>query len=233
MNEARGEQEVDANLNQSGSEVDSFVFYRSFYVALNSLRSGAKLALYDAICEYALNGNISKLPKAAEGCFALILPQLQANLRRREVGKFGGRPPKNKPMVSENKNHRFSETETNGYETEKPNANVNANANANVNVNGEGFPTLTEVEAYARAEGIQTNCKGFYDYYNTPDSSGRRWADMQGNPVNWKRKLRTWATLDKAVATARTKPAKNRNTLLNYNEENEPVTEIDLDLEEL
>jgi hypothetical protein len=174
----------------------------------------------------------------------LIIPQIQANFRKRELGKLGGRPSKNKNLGFESEKPKVSESENHSFTGEKPNANANANvnvnananANANVNVNGEGFPTLTEVEAYARAEGIQTNCKGFYDYYNTPDSSGRRWADMQGNPVNWKRKLRTWATLDKAVTAARTKPAKNRNTLDNYKVEgvNHPQLEdIEMDLDEL
>ena len=36
-------------------------------------------------------------------------------------------------MVFNENNHRFSETETNGYDLEKPNVNVNDNVNVNVN----------------------------------------------------------------------------------------------------
>ena len=219
---------------------DSFVFYKSFYESIKLLPKKTQLDIYIAICEFSLYGNLVELPPKTMAYLTLIIPQIEANFRRREVGTAngfkGGRPRKNKPMGFEEKNQWVSNEETNGLQTKNPNANANANANANVNVNGEGFPTLAEVEAYARAEGIQTNCKGFYDYYNTPDSSGRRWADMQGNPVNWKRKLRTWATLDKAVTAARTKPAKNHNTLDNYKVEgvNHPQLEdIEMDLDEL
>lgn len=103
-----------------------------------------------AICEYALNGNETKLEGIPEAIFILVKPQLEANRKRYESGKKGGRrrvfsesKPEPKPNQIETKskanaNQMESKPEPkpkqNITETE-PNANVNVNDNANVNVN--------------------------------------------------------------------------------------------------
>lgn len=252
MNSNQSGHEVESNSTQTEHKVESFVFYRSFYEALSGLRSGTKLALYDAICEYCLNGRIPKMPETAKPYFTLILPQLQANLKKREIGiangSKGGRPPKNKPMGFEDENQLVSDEETNWLQTKNPNVNVNANANANVNANANdnanvnvnaqpSAPTLSEVESFARSEGIQTDIRAFFDFYNTPDSAGRTWTDTKGEPVSWRRKLRTWAALDKAgIRTERQRPAKKRNTLDNYKVDGKGIPnleDITIDIDEL
>ena len=57
--------------------------------------------------------------------FKLIRPQVNANNKRREDGKKGGRPKKT--IGFENENHRLLNS--------KPNVNVNVNENVNVNAN--------------------------------------------------------------------------------------------------
>ena len=55
-------------------------------------------------------------------------------------------------------------------------------------------PTLEQIKAYAKENGLNVDCDKFYTYFTTPDDAGRTWIDSKGNPVkNWKQKLITWA----------------------------------------
>lgn len=68
-------------------EKESFVFYKSFYDALQDLKEKDRLKVYDAICELALNDHETKLNGIAKTIFTLIKPQLMANKKRYESGK--------------------------------------------------------------------------------------------------------------------------------------------------
>ena len=112
------------------SEKDSFVFYRSFFEALQDLKDKERLKVYDAICDLALNENDTKLTGIAKTIFTLIRPQILSNTKKykdgqkgAQYGKLGGRPKKEKTLVGLLK------------ETPNVNENVNENDNANVNVN--------------------------------------------------------------------------------------------------
>ena len=69
------------------AEKDSFVFYASFYEALQDLKDKDRLKIYDAICELALNNNEIKMSGLAKTIFTLIRPQILANKKRYENGK--------------------------------------------------------------------------------------------------------------------------------------------------
>lgn len=113
------------------NEKESFVFYKSFYDALQDLKDKDRLKVYDAICEMALNGNERNLTGISKTVFTLIKPQVIANNRRYENGKKGGRPKKETIGFEKNKTIGYSKTET----KTKPNVNVNVNENDNDNVN--------------------------------------------------------------------------------------------------
>lgn len=94
-------------------ENKAFLFYISFYEAIKELPEKDRLKLYEAIAEYGLFGELKKpLSGISKACFALIKPQIDANEKRRNGGKKGGRPKNEKPMVSD--------SETYGFENEKP-----------------------------------------------------------------------------------------------------------------
>lgn len=94
-------------------ENKAFLFYISFYEAMQELPDKDRLKLYDAITEYGLFGEVKKpLSGISKACFALIKPQIDANEKRRNGGKKGGRPKNEKPMVSD--------SETYGFENGKP-----------------------------------------------------------------------------------------------------------------
>jgi len=147
---------------------DSFVFYRSFFEAMEDLEDKDRLMLYDLICNYTLNG-VEKTEKGiAATLFKIIKPQLDANNRKFEGGKKGGRPRKsgdknpethkplkdddNKPMVILNENHRLLNEKTIGYENEKPNVNDNVNVNDNANENGNENDNEKELKPTTQAE---------------------------------------------------------------------------------
>lgn len=103
---------------------NSFIFYRSFFEALEPLNDSEKLSLLNAIAEYALNQTETELEPLAKAMFTLIKPQLEANNKRFENGTKGGRPKtKTKPKDNQTKTKV------------EPNVNKNDNVNANVNVN--------------------------------------------------------------------------------------------------
>lgn len=141
---------------------NSFIFYRSFYEAINELSDEQQGRVYSAIFRFALNGEEPELTGVEKAIFTLVKPQLEANNTRFENGARGGRPRKNTETETE-PNHaetveKQEETETerkpkqNRTETEqkpkqnqnktetKPNGNQTEtepkpNVNVNVNVN--------------------------------------------------------------------------------------------------
>ena len=80
---------------------DSFVFYRSFYEAVTRLKQRDQAAVMLAICDYALNGVQRDLGDIPGAIFMLIKPNLDANQRKFENGKKGGRK-KTREEPSEN-----------------------------------------------------------------------------------------------------------------------------------
>lgn len=141
---------------------DSFIFYGSFREAARALDDATRLALYDAIADYGL---YDEMPEAAsplvQALFTLIRPQLEANARRREAGRMGGRPtresrdpqtpssgssgtaelpsvpkaaPAEKP-VDTVLSCRAKPVVSDPVQKQKPNVNANENVNANVNKN--------------------------------------------------------------------------------------------------
>lgn len=110
---------------------DSMVFYRSFYEAIKELPLDVQAKVYSAIFEYSLNFNEVVLEGLPKTIFTLIKPQLDANNKRFENGKKGGRK-----KVDNNQTETKSEPKQNQTETKtEPNNNVNVNVNDNVNDN--------------------------------------------------------------------------------------------------
>lgn len=94
---------------------DGFVFYRSFGDALRGVPADEYKEIMQAIIDYALDGTEPHLDSyTGQIVFTLIRPQLDANMKRRESGKRGGRPKKapdaeEKTNGFENENRRLSD----------------------------------------------------------------------------------------------------------------------------
>ena len=88
--------------------------------------------MFDALCNYALNDVEPELTGAPSAMFKLLKPQVDANNRRYENGKKGGRPKQNQTETKPKPNNNQNRTKV------KPNVNENVNVNVNGNGNGVG-----------------------------------------------------------------------------------------------
>lgn len=170
----------------------SFIFYRSFSECLISLEDSERLKMYEAITSYALDSVEPKLTGCLKGMFALIRPQLDANIKRwkngykgAEYGFKGGRPKTetpNKPLKNP---------------TETPNYNHNLNHNDNENENCIGKkqvfqkPTLTEIKNYISEKHFKTDAERFFDFYESKD-----WFIGKNKMRDWRAAVRTWERSD-------------------------------------
>lgn len=89
----------------------SFVFYRSFYDAVLLLEPEEQLDTLLAICAYALDGAEPSLSGPPAAIFAIARANLEANQRRYENGRKGGRPKADplKPEVLPKETARYEE----------------------------------------------------------------------------------------------------------------------------
>jgi uncharacterized phage protein (TIGR02220 family) len=117
---------------------ESFVFYKSFYDSIKELDPNDQAKIYNAIFEYEYYQREPELSGVAKSIFTLILPQLEANNKRYENGKKGGRPKKE---TKEKPKNNQKETKV------KPNVNVNDNVNVNV-INNNLSSKVDEIITY-------------------------------------------------------------------------------------
>ena len=82
------------------AEVDAFVFFKSFYEGAKELDDADRLAFYDAIIEYAFNGDASPATGVAKACFSFVKPVLDKSKNRAEAGRKGGRASRGTPEDS-------------------------------------------------------------------------------------------------------------------------------------
>ena len=137
---------------------DSFIFYRSYYEAMNGLKDKEKLQLYNAISELSLNGNELKMTGICKNIFTAIKPQILANNERYENGKKGGRP--------KNKTIGFEKNKTIGFENKKPNNNDNVNDNVNENDNDDNNNILTTTIINNASDSCVDGLQDIIEFYN-------------------------------------------------------------------
>ncbi len=138
-------------------ERDSFIFYRSFYEAINEADTETQVNLYDAICRKALYDEDTILDGTAKMLYTLIKPQLEANSKRYSDGQKGGRPKKETTGINNKK--------TTGFENKKPNKNNNVNENVNVNDNENAVVGDSCVDGLQEVINFYNNNIGFITPY--------------------------------------------------------------------
>ena len=183
---------------------DSFVFYASFYDAISNLPGDTQLEVYNAVCKYALLGELPELSPIAKAMFTVMRPVMDAASARYEAsvanGKKGGRPKKEN---LEKPSNNLKGLETENLEKPSPNLNDNVNDNDNVNVNVNDKvteiraakpprtrftpPSIDEVKAYCLERGNGVDAERFIDYYNA-----NGWRVGKNAMKDWKAAVRTW-----------------------------------------
>lgn len=168
---------------------ESFTFYRSFIEGLRDVDDATFRRLVESISRYALDDIEPELSGLEYGMFTSWKANVDASNKRRENGKLGGRPSKEKPMVTDEKPMVI---DTKPMVTdEEPNKKENKKEKENKTIKEKKKftpPTLEEVEAYCKERNSPVSPKDFFDYFDTG-----HWIDSKGKPVrNWKQKIITW-----------------------------------------
>ena len=123
-------------------ERDSFIFYRSFFEAIDEVDEKQQLIVYRAIAVYALNREEPQLRGIAKVLWRLIKPQLDANWKRFESGCKGAEHGIKGGAPIGNQNARKTPPKqplNNPTPLNKTTPNVNENENDNDNVNDNGI----------------------------------------------------------------------------------------------
>lgn len=199
---------------------DSFVVYASYLKAAKRLNDADRLAVYDAIMEYGIEGTEPETDGVAAAIFEIVKPLIDANMKKREAGRKGGEAKRSNPEAEAKQNEadvkqieaepkqneaKPKQTEANRKQNEATHEKVPSNGNANGNGNGNGNanvkggaggrfqrPTLAEVTAYCKERGNGIDPEAFLDYY---DSIG--WKINGKTMKDWKAAVRTWERRDK------------------------------------
>lgn len=176
---------------------DSMVFYRSFMESIEELDEADQLKAFWNIVQYGLNGEEPEEKGPAKAVFKMAKPQIDANEKKYQNGKKGGRP-KTTVEPDENQTETKQEPPENQSESKaEPNVNVNVNDNDKKESTLKGTkeksprfipPTLTDVEEYCREKKISIDCQRFVDFY---ESKG--WMIGKNKMKDWRAAVRNWA----------------------------------------
>lgn len=147
------------------AEKESFVFYASFYEALQDMKDKDRLKVYDAICELALNNKETELTGLAKIVFTLIKPQILANQKRYENGRKGGRPKKTTDGLLKEITNGFENKKTDGFNKTKTKTKPNENENVNVNDNDNDNVGDSCVDGLQEVIDFYSNNIGFLNPY--------------------------------------------------------------------
>lgn len=168
---------------------ESFTFYRSFIEGLRDVDDATFRRLVESISRYALDDIEPELTGLEYGMFTSWKANVDASNKRRENGKLGGRPSKEKPMVTEEKPMVIDTKPM--VADEEPNKKENKKKKENKTIKEKKKftpPSFEEVEAYCKERNSPVSPKDFFDYFDTG-----HWIDSRGEPVrNWKQKIITW-----------------------------------------
>lgn len=203
----------------STSSDNSFVFYLSFFEAISLLDEKDRLKAYDAICNYALTGEIPECDGASQIVFVMAKPQIDANRKKRKDGKTGGRPPNQNKNLKEvqlnnsegypEQNHWLQNTEPNEKVNEKENGNSECNENErstnDVVSPSNNIPSLSEIEGYCSEIGTTINPETFYNYY-----SANGWKIKGEQIQDWQAVIRLWELRDNKTGNQKEKNRKHQ-----------------------
>ena len=206
---------------------ESFIFYRSFFEALQGCPDDLRLQVYEEIMRYGLySDHVSKLEGVGKSLFELVRPQLDANIRRRENGKAGAKYGQHRSKTTPRRPLTDPKATPNQPQDDPkatPNVNVNVNDNVNVNANVNDNiivgkpttrttftkPTIELVERYVLDHGYNMDAREFYDYY---EANG--WMVGKNKMKSWTAAVANWNRREKEIRPHRTSTVTMPNALV-------------------
>ena len=137
---------------------EAVLFYKSFDEAISMLSDEDQLKAYRAIMRYGLYGEEPSVDGVAGAIFLLAKPQIDANNRRYENGKQGGRPKRTDDNEKDNSNKAKDKqentdkkpnenlTKTNAEAKEKDKVKDKVKDKDKIKENTNNVPTRAEIE---------------------------------------------------------------------------------------
>ena len=175
---------------------EGFTYYKSFYEGIQNLDDATYRRMNDALMRYALYGEEPELTGLEESLFISWKANIDASNRRKENGAKGGRPTKDKSMVSEVKS-MVSDDESIVSE-EKPNIKETITETIKETENKKESkrfapPSIDDVREYCRERKNKVDPETFIDFY-----SAKGWKVGNQPMKDWKAAVRTWEKRDRA-----------------------------------
>ena len=96
-------------------ERDTSIFYKNHYETILKLPADKQLLIFKAVFNYAFYGKLTEFNEEDFACgiiFDLIKPQIDANNRKYQNGKLGGRPKNNQNETKTKPKNNQNETKT-------------------------------------------------------------------------------------------------------------------------
>lgn len=221
---------------------DSFVFYRSFYEALQNVPKKNRAEVYEAVFAYVFESSEPSVSGVTRALWELIRPQLDASQKRyensmkgaeygkkgAEYGKLGGRPKKEKtPLKGDIEKPPKRGKDQNPLNV-NVNENVNVNDNVNVNVSDPDKQTDTHTERGSdtqnnRPSNIEIARTILEEGYVMDAASIQRFVeynDKHGWKMDWQLALKRWAEREKPPDR---KPKRNKFNNFERNRDNDEL----------
>jgi len=129
---------------------ETFLFYADWLNVIRDLPSEVQLEIYQAITEYAINGNLIELKPLAKVAFGFVKQTIDRDTqkyisiseKRSEAGKRGGRPLKDNELEESNEKQK---KQLLSGKSKKSNCPLNDNVNDNVNDNDDDKATTSTI----------------------------------------------------------------------------------------
>lgn len=201
-------------------EKKSFLLYTEYFEQIEMLSIEQRGILLTAIMAYQLEKDLPDMDAMTRMCYSFISADMRRNNekyariveRRREAGQKGGRIAQaNRANQANQANATFAQAnQANQADNVNVNENDNDNENVNVSVNENApsgysgkdtttqsnkIPTMGDIKAYCKENGIETNVVDFFWYNNN-----------NGWKMDWKEALTKWVSHDKKDTAPKKKP---------------------------
>ena len=182
-------------------ERDGFVFYRSFYEALECLDDKEAYECFKAIAIYALDGVEIETSGIVKALFLTIKPQIDANNHRYVNGCKGGRPANNQKITKgkPNENQTITKVEPKEKDKEKDKEKENVKdkekdkeKESRAKTTVFTPPSFEEVNKYCTERNNGVDPQAFIDFY-----SSKGWLIGKSKMKDWKAAIRTWERRDR------------------------------------
>lgn len=181
---------------------DGIIFYESFYQAVKGLNAEDFKECITALMEYGLYGHEVDMSSVARMFFTMAKPQIDANNKRYENGKKGGRKPKAKETEEKpKKDQRKTESEPKATDNEP--LLVEGELYPQMAARSIYAPSIEDIKEFAALKRLNINVEEFYHHYDAIN-----WR-LGGQNADWRKLAMSWG----AGRKEKQQPKKIQNTV--------------------